>query len=97
SDRDWSSDVCSSDLRTTPRPYKEVITDKAVTRTGFFKVHKVDDKYFFEIPDDILGRDILVVNRISKTQVGVGYSGDQIGQSVIRSEERRVGKECRDQ
>src|ERR1043166_5301986 len=72
--------------RTAPRPYKDVITDKAVTRTGFFKVHKIDDKYFFEIPDDILGRDILVVNRLSKTQAGVGYSGDQIGQSVIRFE-----------
>ena len=53
---------------TGPRPYKDVITDKAVTRNGFFKVHKVDDKYFFEIPNDMLGRQILVVNRLSKTQ-----------------------------
>src|SRR5689334_15213640 len=51
-----------------PRPYREVITDKAVTKNGFFKVHKVDDKYFFEIPNDLLWRDILVVNRISQTQ-----------------------------
>jgi hypothetical protein len=66
------------------RPYKEVITDKAITRNGFMKVHKVDDKYFFEIPNDILNRDILVVNRISQTQAGTGYGGDQIGQNVIR-------------
>jgi hypothetical protein len=66
------------------RPYREVITDKAVTRNGFFKVHKVDDKYYFEIPNDILGRDILVVNRLSQTQAGTGYGGDQIGQNVIR-------------
>ena len=65
------------------RPYREIITDKAITRSGFIKVHKVDDKYFFEIPNDILGRDILVVNRLSQTQAGVGYGGDQVGQNVI--------------
>jgi len=69
-----------------PKPYKEVITDKAVTRSGFFKVHKIEDKYFFEIPDNMLGRDILVVNRLSKTQAGTGYGGDQIGQNVVRFE-----------
>jgi len=67
-----------------PRPYREVITDKAVTRNGFFKVHKVDDRYYFEIPNDLLWRDILVVNRISQTQAGTGYGGDQVGQNVIR-------------
>ncbi len=66
------------------RPYKEIITDKAVTKNGFFKVHKVEDKYYFEIPNDLLWRDILVVNRISKTQAGTGYGGDQVGQNVIR-------------
>jgi hypothetical protein len=57
--------------RTGPKPYKEVITDKAVTDDGLFKVHKVDEKYYFEIPDSLLGRDILVVNRISKAAAGM--------------------------
>jgi Met-zincin/Domain of unknown function (DUF5117)/Domain of unknown function (DUF5118) len=74
-----------------PKPYKEVITDKAVTRKGMFTVHKVDDKYYFELPTQILGRDILVVNRVSKSSVEspkgfYGYAGDQIGQNVIRYE-----------
>ena len=71
-----------------PKPYKSVITDKAVSRTGLFKVDKVDDHYFFEIPDSLLGRDILVVARIAKAGASVrsadGYAGDQIGQGVIR-------------
>ena len=66
------------------RPYKEIITDKAITKNGFFKVHKVEDKYYFEIPNDMLWRDILVVNRLSQTQAGTGYGGDQIGQNVVR-------------
>lgn len=75
-----------------PRPYKEVITEKAKTDDGFFKVHKVEDKWFFEIPTDMLSRDILTVNRISKAAAGMrsggffGYAGDDISRSVIRFE-----------
>src|SRR5687768_5420549 len=52
--------------QTGPKPYKEVITDKAITRKGLFTVHKIEDKWFFEMGDSLLGRDVLVVNRISK-------------------------------
>ncbi|WP_029902991.1 zinc-dependent metalloprotease [Prevotella sp. 10(H)] len=74
-----------------PKKYGEVITKEARTNTGFFKVHKVKEKYFFELPDSIMERDILVVNRISKAPVNryksqVGYPGDQIGENVIRFE-----------
>ena len=41
-----------------PKPYKEVITDKSKTTKGLFIVHKVDEKYFFELPDSLLGREI---------------------------------------
>lgn len=76
-----------------PKPYKEVITSKAVSDAGLFTVHRVEDKYYFEIPDSLFNRDILVVNRISKASAGMraggsffGYGGDQIGQNVIRFE-----------
>ncbi len=74
-----------------PKPFKEVITNKATTDRGLFSVHKVDDKYFFEIGDTIFGRELLVVNRISKAAAGMrngffGYAGDQVGQNVIRFE-----------
>lgn len=76
-----------------PKPYKEVITSKAVTDDGLFKVHRLEDKYYFEIPESLFGREILVVNRISKAAAGMraagsffGYGGDQIGSNVIRFE-----------
>ncbi|MGN6436498.1 MAG: zinc-dependent metalloprotease [Agriterribacter sp.] len=77
--------------KTKPKAYKDVITDKAVSDEGLFTVHKVEDKYFFEIPDSLMARDILVVNRISKAAAGMrnfffGYAGDQIGNNVIRFE-----------
>ncbi len=76
---------------TSVKKYSEIITKEAKTSLGFFSVHKVKDKYYFEIPDSIMGRDILVVNRISKAPVNrykslVGYPGDQIGENVIKFE-----------
>ena len=75
------------------KPYKDVITAEAKTVTGFFKVHKVDDKYYFEIPDSLVGRDILTVNRIYKSAAEfrnaflsgmMSYAGDWLSENVIR-------------
>lgn len=73
-----------------PKPYNTVITPKALSTKGLFTVHKVDDKYFFEIGDSLLNREILVVSRISKAgseiRSAAGYAGDQIGSAIIRFE-----------
>ncbi|RZK91721.1 MAG: DUF5117 domain-containing protein [Pedobacter sp.] len=79
-----------SGVRAQPKPYDQVITSKTSTRRGMITTHKLEDKFFFEIADTTLGRDILVVSRISKSGAEVraaqGYAGDQIGSSVIRFE-----------
>jgi hypothetical protein len=76
---------------TGPRPYSEIITSKAKTDRGLFTTHRVEDKYYFEIPDSLLNREILVVNRIAKAPAGaragfLGFAGDQIGENVITFE-----------
>lgn len=69
---------------TGPKPYKEVITNKAVTHKGLFTVHQVEDKYYFEIPDSILGREILAVTRYSKTPGGGrNYGGELVNQQTV--------------
>lgn len=75
------------------KPYAQVITPKAKSSFGFLTVHKVDNNYFFEIPDSMLNRDILIVNRISKAPTSrqksrVGYPGDILGSKVIRFENK---------
>ncbi|MBS1566229.1 MAG: zinc-dependent metalloprotease [Bacteroidetes bacterium] len=79
--------------RPAPKPYNEVITEKARTKVGLFTVHRVEDHYYFEIPDSILGRDILMESRLSKAGTDMrsggsfsGYAGDQLNLSVIRLE-----------
>ena len=72
-----------------PKPYKEVITAKAKTKAGLFKVHQVEDKYFYEIPDSLLGRDMLMVVRIAKTAEGIGYGGENTTNMMVRWEKNQ--------
>jgi len=74
-----------------PGKYYALIRSNAITRKGLFTVHKVDDNYYFEIPDSLLGRDLLVVSRISQGAAGIrpetmGYAGDQVGSTIVRFE-----------
>ena len=71
-----------------PRPYKEVITSNAITNKGLFSVHKVEDRYYFEIPDSLLDKEILIVNRVVKAAADwrkedFGYAGDKIVENVV--------------
>ncbi|MDP4253143.1 MAG: zinc-dependent metalloprotease [Bacteroidota bacterium] len=69
-----------------PKPYKEVITEKAITHRGLFTVHRIEDKWYFEIPDSLFGRDILVSTRYTRTPAGGNYGGEQVNNQTIRFE-----------
>lgn len=56
------------------KPYDEVLKG-AITQSGLFKLHKVKDKIYFEIPNEILGKDLLVVNKISSVPAQVNNAG----------------------
>ena len=73
-------------LKPGPKPYKDVITEKAVTKKGLFTVHKLDEKYYFEIADSIFGREILSVARFAKVPAGAGYGGEIANQQTISFE-----------
>jgi hypothetical protein len=67
-----------------PKPFAEVITKKAVTDMGMFNVHKIDNKYYFEIGDTLLGREMLLVNRIARGPAGSKtYAGDDLGSRIV--------------
>lgn len=71
---------------TDPKPYSEVITSKAQSKDGLFKVHQIEDKFFYEIPDSLLGRDMLMITTISKTADGIGYGGERTNTLMLRWE-----------
>lgn len=70
------------------KKFSEVITDKAVTDEGLFNVHKVGDTYFYEIPDELLGKEMLLLSRIAKTADKIGYGGEKLNTQVVRWEKK---------
>jgi hypothetical protein len=67
-----------------PKKYSDVITAKAKTKDGLFKVHQVEEKYYYEIPESLLGRDMLMYNEIAQAPPGVGYSGNPGNFRMVR-------------
>jgi hypothetical protein len=70
-----------------PKPYKKVIDSSAVTQKGLIDVHKMKDKYLFEISDSLIGKEIMTITRYSKTPAGGGvFGGEEINRQVVRFE-----------
>ena len=63
------------DKKSKKKTYADIITDKAETDKGLFTVHKVDDKYYFEIPNVLLEKEILIVSRISGYVNNMSFGG----------------------
>jgi hypothetical protein len=69
-----------------PRPYDQVITAEARTDEGIFKVHRIREQLYYEIPKAELGKDFLWVNQIKRITAGAGLGGQAAGNRVVRWE-----------
>ena len=54
--------------------YNDFIKD-AVTKNGLFKIHTIKEKIYFEIPNEVLGKDLLIVNKISSVPAQINNAG----------------------
>src|SRR5690606_40535256 len=79
--RDWSSDVCSSDL---PEDFR-----KRILRMEMELNERKKFDYFIE--NSVLEKAVEDAKSLIKKII----KGEDDGNSTHRSEERRVGKECR--
>lgn len=71
----------------------DVITSKAKSKKGLINVHFLDDKWYFEINESLIGREIMTVTRYSKSVAGVGiYGGEEINSQVIKWEKGPANK-----
>ena len=71
-----------------PRAYGSVITSRAVTKSGVFKVHQVGSRLYFEIPRTELGKDFVIVTTLAGTPDEIGIRGTQGGNNLVRFERR---------
>jgi hypothetical protein len=70
--------------KTGPKSFTDFITKKAVSQKGVFNVHFQDDKYYFEIPDSLLGRELLAVTRFAKVAGGARkYGGEEVNEQSL--------------
>ena len=78
-----------NDIKENKKPkkektYEDIITKEAVTDNGLFDIHKVKEKYYYEIHDSLIGREMLMVTRIAKTASGIGFGGGKQNTQVLR-------------
>ena len=71
-----------------PEALDKFIKKDAEVKDGLVKIISQDDKFYFAVPDSLLGKEILVVSRLTRAAAGVrgmfsGYAGDQVNQTVI--------------
>ena len=70
------------------KPLSEVVPDSARTDDGLITTHRFKEKLYFEIPDSLLGRELLMVSRVSKAQANLAYGGQKVNTQVLRWERR---------
>jgi len=70
--------------RTAIKPYDKVITKEFSSYKGMFTVHRLKDRILFEIPDSLLNRSVLIINRLTKISALMGmYPGEQLDEKTI--------------
>jgi hypothetical protein len=75
---------------TAQETYDDVVPADAVTRSGLFDVHQVEDKLLFEIPDAVLGRDMIIMSRYAKAQDGLSNAGSNMAPNMVVRWERHA-------
>jgi hypothetical protein len=84
---DAVKDKLKDDKKKNPKDFKDFIDDSAVSQKGMISVHKMSEKWYFEIPDTLLNRDIMAVTRYSKAAAGGGiFGGEEVKRQMIRWE-----------
>ena len=76
--------VKSDSAKTTVTPYNSIITAKTISKKGLFGIHQTGDKYFFEIPDSIMGRELLLTTWLVKVPGGSGRWWNSSGHRILR-------------
>lgn len=70
-------------------PYEQLIKKPGSVREGVFTVRHIDEKWYFEIPDSIIGRYLLAVTRFTGVPQNFGkFSGEAVNQQTIYFEQR---------
>lgn len=80
----WAQDSTKTEAPPAKlKTYEEVLKGEVETSIGLFNVHQVKDKYYFDIPENLFNKEMLMVTRFSKTPRGIKHGGEQISENVL--------------
>ena len=69
--------------------YQKLVKKGGVTTEGLFLVRHIEDKYYFEVPDSLMGRMLLCVTRFTSVPQGLGqFAGEEITHNTVYFEQR---------
>ena len=86
-----SNDTASRPAVREPAALNTFIRAETSVMTGLTPAYLQDGRYFIAIHDTLIGRDILMVTRLSKAAAAMrssmsGYGGDQVNSAMLRFE-----------
>ncbi|MEO6979540.1 MAG: DUF5117 domain-containing protein, partial [Mucilaginibacter sp.] len=61
------------------KKFGDLIPSKTKVDSGLFNTYRVEGKYYYEIPDSLLGREMAVITRLAKTPPNVRVPYHQYG------------------
>ena len=80
-------------IKSINKAYNDIVTVNTTTKKGLFTIHKSGDKYYFEIPDSILGRELLLTTWLVKVPGGSPkFGGEIMNTKTILFEKQRGNK-----
>jgi len=78
-----------TDAKTKTKNFASIVSE-ATKDEGLFNVYTKKDKYYFEVPDSLIGSEMLMVTRVSKASVSLPSSlrGTKLNEQVLRWEKK---------
>src|SRR5215203_5150222 len=77
-------------VKSTTKTISDFVTAKAISKKGMLSIHQVGEKYYFEIPDSLLGRELLLTTWLVKVPGGSPKFGGEVmnNMTIVFSKER---------
>ena len=78
-----------TDAKTKTKDFASIVSE-ATKDEGLFNVYTKKNKYYFEVPDSLIGSEMLMVTRVSKASVSLPSSlrGTKLNEQVLRWEKK---------
>src|SRR6476659_9560081 len=80
-------------VKGTTKTISDFVTAKAISKKGMFSIHQVGEKYYFEVPDSLLGREMLLTTWLVKVPGGSPkFGGEVMNTKTILFDKQRGNK-----